>query len=288
MKSLKVSAVKCAIICFLALIVFNLSCSPKMAQKDKERVESMQPVKDSELLRVMSYNIHHCNPPSRPGFIDVDAIVKVIRMQDPDLLALQEVDVNTDRSGKYNQAGEIAQRLDMHFFFGKAIDYGGGEYGVAILSKFSLSEQTIHRLPTKAETKGEPRILATAKVSLPDGSFIRFGSTHLDAQKNPVNRELQIQEIAKHAGREPLPFIIAGDFNAIPGSGVISLLDSSFQRTCQACDPTIPEKNPTRAIDFIAFTPRVEFSVLENKVVDEQYASDHRPVVAIIKRNTVR
>ena len=42
-------------------------------------------------IRVLSYNIHHCNPPSKEGLIDVDAIVKAIRLQNPDLVALQEV-----------------------------------------------------------------------------------------------------------------------------------------------------------------------------------------------------
>src|SRR5690606_28018267 len=103
------------------------------------------------------YNIHHANPPSKPALIDIDAIARAIKDQDPDLVALQEVDVNTQRSGKFNQAEEIARRLGMSFFFAKAIDHGGGDYGVAILSKFPMSETAIHSLPTEPNTKGEPR-----------------------------------------------------------------------------------------------------------------------------------
>lgn len=235
-------------------------------------------------LRVMSYNIHHGNPPSKPELIDLEAIVNTIRKQTPDLVALQEVDVHTERSGAFNQAEEIARRLNMHYFFGKAIDHQGGEYGVALLSKYPLSETVVHRLPSKAETKGEPRVLATAKVTLPDGTTLRFGSTHLDAQRDSVNRELQIREIVRIASGEPLPFLLAGDFNATPGTGVIHLLDQAFTRTCQNCAPTIPVLKPTKAIDFIAYRhPAGKFSVASHRVIPETYASDHLPVVAQIQ-----
>ena len=137
----------------------------------------------------------------------------------------------------------------------------------------------IHKLPTQAGTKGEPRILTTAKINFP-GAVIRFGSTHLDAQKADSNRQLQIQEINRIAADEKLHFIIAGDFNDIPGSAVINELDKQFIRTCQQCDPTIPIKNPKKAIDFIAFTPSSKFKVVQTKVLNGIIASDHLPVVA--------
>jgi endonuclease/exonuclease/phosphatase family metal-dependent hydrolase len=237
----------------------------------------------SASLRVMAYNIHHANPPSRSDSIDLEAIVNTIRVQHPDLVALQEVDVNTKRSGKFNQAEEIAKKLDMHYYFGKAIDHQGGDYGVAILSKFPLSETAVHRLPTKSETKGEPRVLATARVRLPDGTFIRFGSTHLDAQKAPENRQLQVEEIGRIAAVENLPFIIAGDFNATPETDIVATLDKHFTRTCQRCEPTIPVINPTKTIDYIAFKhPAGKFTVVSHQVIGERYASDHLPVVAVV------
>lgn len=51
-------------------------------------------------LRLMTYNIHHANPPSKTNVIDIDAIAEVIREQNVDLVALQEVDVHTIRSGQ--------------------------------------------------------------------------------------------------------------------------------------------------------------------------------------------
>lgn len=234
-------------------------------------------------IRVMAYNIHHANPPSKPDSIDIDAIVEVLKAHDADLVSLQEVDVNVSRSGSIDQAELIASKLEMKVFFGKAIDHQGGDYGVAVLSKYPLSEEVVHRLPTKPETSGEPRVMATAKVKLPDGTPIRFGSTHLDAQEEAVNRELQINKIVEIASEEKLPFILAGDFNATPDSEVIRVLDSRFTRTCTQCPPTIPVDTPEKAIDFIAYEhPENKFTVESHRVIDEKYASDHLPVIAVI------
>ena len=262
---------------FLLLFVVTLAaCSSQLKSRSSAK---NSPV----LIRVMAYNIHHANPPSKPGLIDIEAIAKAIKDQNPDLVALQEVDVNTIRSGKFNQAEEIAKRLGMSFFFAKAIDHEGGDYGIAILSKYAMTETQISRLPTEASTKGEPRVLATAKITLPDGRIIRFGSTHLDAQKEATNRELQIKEINRITADEKLPLIIAGDFNASPGSTVINLLDQSFTRSCQQCEFTIPVIKPNKTIDFIAFTPKSKFSVQSINVIPERYASDHLPVLGVLQ-----
>lgn len=232
-------------------------------------------------VKVLTYNIHHGNPPAKPGVIDIDAIARVIRAENPDLVALQEVDVNTERSGPSHQAAEIAESLGMYHFFGKAIDYQGGAYGVAILSKYRLYDTTVHRLPL--ETGGESRIMATATLKLPDSIAIRFASTHLDAQSDPANRIAQVNRIVAIAEDESLPFIIGGDFNAEPGSDEIDMLDAHFDRTCRLCAPTIPATNPTRAIDFIGYHhPENKLEVATHTVVDERNASDHRPVTALI------
>lgn len=236
-------------------------------------------------LMIMAYNIHHANPPSEPGTIDLQAIIRTIKEQDPDVLALQEVDANTTRSGAGNQAEIIAKKLGMEVYFGKAINYDGGVYGVAVLSKYPISEAQVHALPTAPGTNGEPRILATVKISLPDGKSFRFGSTHLDSQRDDTNRLLQIQELVNIASQEPLPMIVAGDFNATPNTEVINLLDQFFTRTCDDCEPTIPVLKPEKAIDFIAFKPKENFSIKYHKVINETYASDHRPVMAVLKFN---
>jgi endonuclease/exonuclease/phosphatase family metal-dependent hydrolase len=191
-------------------------------------------------LNILCYNIHHALPPSKKDSIDLDAIARVINEAKPDLVALQEVDVHTKRSDGIDQAAELGRKTGLTPYFFKAIDYDGGEYGVAILSRFPIKDQHRYPLPTKEGTKGEPRVLATAVITLSGKKEIVFACTHLDAQRDSVNRELQIKAISEILKTSKRPVIIAGDFNAPPGSGVIRVLDAHFKRTCTRCDFTIP------------------------------------------------
>lgn len=232
-------------------------------------------------LKVMAYNVHHCNPPARTdGFIDVPAIARVINDAKPDLVALQEIDVNTERSGKgENQARELGRLTGMHFFFAKAIDYQGGEYGVAVLSKFPILDSTAYPLPLPKGTSGEPRVVAAIKVEVTKGLPVWFASTHLDLKEE--TRLFQSDLIIKRFTSLKEPFILGGDFNAVPTSRVIALLDGAFTRSClDNCLPTSPNINPRRTIDYIMFTQHRRVRALNTEVIDETYASDHLPVTA--------
>ncbi|MBZ4188027.1 endonuclease/exonuclease/phosphatase family protein [Niabella beijingensis] len=257
------------------IVLAMISCAPKSA-----------PVKSDagkNAITFMTYNVHHCNPPSKSGVIDVDAIAAVIKRENPDVVALQEIDVNTNRSGKINQAVLLSEKTGYHsFHFSKSIDHDGGDYGIMILSKYPLSDMSTHKLPTDPATGGEPRVLSLAIVTLPNGKKIRVASTHVDF-KGATNGKLQVAEINRLLANEKLPVIIGGDFNATEDSEPIRLLDKVFTRTCTNCAFTIPEVAPRKAIDFIAFKPAAAFTVTEHRVVPESYASDHRPVQAVLK-----
>jgi endonuclease/exonuclease/phosphatase family metal-dependent hydrolase len=267
-----------------ALITGIAMCLASCSSKPSSTSEAESREGKEATIRVMSYNIHHSNPPGKEGVIDIDAIARVIKSEDPDLVALQEVDVNTKRSGPFNQAKEIADDLDMHFFFGKALDYQGGGYGVAILSKFPLKDTSVHRLPAKEGSNVEPRIVATARIELPNGTAIRFGSTHLDARRDSANRQSQVEEVVRIAEREQLPFILAGDFNAVPNSEVMQTVKNQFKLSCQKCPLTSSAQNPVRTIDYIVFKdPSNKLRVQDHEVINEDKASDHLPVVAEFK-----
>lgn len=232
-------------------------------------------------LKVMTYNTHHCSPPEKPHTIDVDGIAAVIKKENPDIVALQEIDINTNRSGKINEAAELSSKTGLHsFYFGKAMDYDGGQYGIMVLSRFPLSDTKTYTLP-KADGNGETRVLAAATVTLPNGKTIRFGSTHLEAY-NKVSRILQITEVNRIASETKMPFIVAGDFNALENSDVIQLLDQSFSRTCYNCPPTFDEDKETGTIDYITYQKGAPFSLVSHTVIPNKVASDHMPVVATL------
>jgi endonuclease/exonuclease/phosphatase family metal-dependent hydrolase len=254
----------------IALIGFCFLCIHSAAQS-------------SDSLRIITYNIHHANPPSKPGAIDVEAIINVFKKYPADVIALQEVDVNTKRSGNIDEAKLVADALGMHFFFARAIDYDGGYYGVALLSRLPLRDTQIIRLPMDSTMKGEQRVLAVATISTSPKQNIIIGCTHLDHQKNSKNRQLQIATIKEFAKKTSLPFLLAGDFNAEAESDIIKQLDEDFQRTCDKCPSTFPAIFPLRTIDFIAFKKSKKMKALSHQVLPESYASDHLPVKAVIQ-----
>lgn len=234
--------------------------------------------KNDALLKVLSYNIHHANPPSKKNVIDIDAIARVIVESKADIVALQEVDQFTKRSGNASQIQLIAEKAGLKYYhFFKAINYDGGDYGIAILSKYPFEQPTSIPLPQK--NTAEERVLAFVKISINKTPFI-FANAHLDATGNPANREVQMQEILKTFEKETLPVILCGDLNSVAGTAAINLLDTQFKRTCLAnCEGTIPETNPNRTIDYIA-VKNWGWPLVKHQVIAESYASDHRPLMA--------
>lgn len=231
-------------------------------------------------IKVLSYNVHHCNPPSRADFIDLEAISQVIVQSGAEIVGLQEVDVFTSRSGSdLDMAKELAEMSGMpYYYFSKGIDYKGGEYGTAILSKFPLSETATILLP--AEEGTEQRTISIASVSLDDGTSYKFANTHLD-YSSASNALSQAEKIVDYFEGEKSPLILVGDFNSTPNSAPILKLDGSFTRTCKNdCAPTIPVINPNKTIDFIMFSSEKDFKVESHRVIQETYASDHLPVAA--------
>jgi endonuclease/exonuclease/phosphatase family metal-dependent hydrolase len=241
----------------------------------------------SKKITVLSYNIHHGNPPSRAkeGYIDLKAIAKVIKKSKAGLVALQEVDVNTERSGKgINQAQALAEMIGMRYYFAKTIDFQGGDYGIALLSAYPIIESSFYRLPMEEESKGEPRGVAVITVKLPGGEKLKVASTHLDLKVE--NKALQSVALKRIFENEGLPLILAGDFNALPDSEVIRELDQEFRRTCtENCGFTIPVVEPNRTIDYIMYRKPEQFQLISHQVIDEPYASDHLPVRAELKLN---
>jgi len=261
-----------AIIIFFTFLVSGTCFTKPVLSQNRQAAANSR-------LKIMSYNIHHANPPSKAGLIDVDAIAEVIKKEHPDLVGLQEVDKGTKRSGNIDEAALIAQKTGMHYRFFKAIDYDSGYYGLAILSRFPIDTSGSIALPQVM--KGEARILSFIGLRLPGTGPVIFANTHLDAQHADSNRVVQVKRIIDELDKKNEPVIIAGDFNSEAGKETIQLLDHSFRRSCiDGCPFTIPQVNPNKTIDYIA-TRNTGWPVVEHAVIPETYASDHRPVIAV-------
>lgn len=246
-----------------------LSCS-----QTKKLAETFTP------LTVLSYNIHHGNPPTQPkGFIDLDTIVATIKASNAELIAIQELDSMTIRSNRVFQLKVLADRLGMHYHFERTIPHEGGAYGIGILSKYPLEEVKAYQLPTKDGITTEPRKLLVAKVTI-NKQPVYFGCTHIDFKSKDV-KMLQAQELLKVLSTlKTQHVLIGGDFNATPDEESIQYITEHYTSAGNANALTIPVVNPKKKIDYI-FYQNGRFSVKQDSVLTaHSYGSDHLPVLA--------
>ena len=86
-----------------------------------------------DYLKLMSYNIRNAN--GMDGICSYQRIANVINNASPDVVAIQELDSMTVRSGQKYVLGELAERTQMHASYAPAINFQGGKYGIGILSR---------------------------------------------------------------------------------------------------------------------------------------------------------
>lgn len=244
----------------------------------------------AEEIRVMSYNIRIAHPPSK-GWSEVDlpAIARVIKNANPDLVALQEVDAYTERSGKkIHQASELAKMTGMNFFFAKAIDRSGGDYGVAVLSRFPIIESKGFRLPVRDTIKSEIRALAVIKVQMPDGENIVFCSTHFDhlADEDRLMQARTMTDIIEKYSAYPV--IMGADFNMQPDNPVMDSIRKVLTVDCETFPLTFPTVNPKRTIDYVLLNKAGidKFNIVKYHTLKEEYASDHLPVEVVLDKKS--
>ncbi|HCO92420.1 MAG TPA: hypothetical protein DIU00_00455 [Phycisphaerales bacterium] len=231
-------------------------------------------------IAVLTYNIYHGEDAN--GGSNLDAVAGIINSLKPDLVAFQEVDNKTGRAKRLDLTAELSRRTGMEGVFGKAMDYDGGGYGEAVLSRYPIFEIKNNPLPHTA--KAEPRAALEVHIELPGGMKMVFVGTHLDHQRDQSNRMMQAERIMELYENYDLPIVLAGDLNAIPGSDPINLLGRQWSYAAQDDPwPTCPSVKPRRKIDYIMYKPKGRWKIVEIRVIDERVASDHCPVFAVLE-----
>ncbi|MBW7990963.1 MAG: hypothetical protein FVQ84_13235 [Planctomycetes bacterium] len=231
-------------------------------------------------ISVLTYNIYHGADAN--GNSNLDAVAGIINSLGPDLVALQEVDNKTTRAKGLDLTSELSQRTGMKGIFGKAMDYAGGGYGEAVLTRHPIIYTKNNLLPHTPNA--EPRAALEIQIELPSGEKVVFVGTHLDHVRDPTNRMNQSNRIKELYQDYDLPIILSGDLNAAPGSDPINLLSEQWFYAAQDDpQPTSPSVRPRRKIDYIMYKPKDRWKVIEVRVIDEKVASDHCPVFAVLE-----
>lgn len=210
-----------------------------------------------EKLIIASYNIRYArgshlisggllrkagllNLPARPSLVETnistaaEAFVAGRLLPRVDVLALQEADKRTVRSGGHHVAHELAEQLKMEWVHAPAgiprgvkavtrqwwLDFeepielhDAGDTGVALLSRMPLTDVVRIDLPWQ-ECPWRPRLAMAATVNL-GSRQLRLFNAHVDPHAAVGGQLAQLEAIAEQATLTTLPTIILGDFNTL-------------------------------------------------------------------------
>lgn len=217
-------------------------------------------------LKVVTWNIKWATLSS------LETLGDLLEEQDADVVALQEVDHNAERTGNVDQAGELAERLGMNYAFAAAREEGTGDFGVALLSKLPFADAERIELP--AQNPLEPRVALDAGLCA-GGRVVRAVTTHIDVfpWAGVENTRFLAKHMEEAVGSGSM---VIGDFNASPGDEQVrNVVDDGMT------DTFLPFGDGgtfgDRRIDYVLVDEPLK-TVTDGKILDSD-ASDHKPMV---------
>jgi endonuclease/exonuclease/phosphatase family metal-dependent hydrolase len=244
---------------------------------------------ESRVIRVLVYNIHAGK--DAKGVDNLERVGALVRETGADIALLQEVDRGTRRSGNVDQVARFAELTGLHTAFGKTLDYDGGKYGIAILSRWPFVADTLIHLPIeppqlRSGVSYEPRGAHRVVIAMP-GTRLTVINTHLDASREDNYRRQEARTIAalvasaRAAGEQVLT---GGDFNSEPASEVqVQLRGAGLRDAWTECgrgpELTYPADSAVKRIDYLFLTASMRCNTGE---VLANQSSDHRAVLFTI------
>ena len=166
-----------------------------------------------------------------------------------DIVGLQEVDQFVPRSKNQDSIKLISEYSGLPYYaFFKAIDLNGGEYGVAILSRYPIIETFSQLLYSGTE---EQRVAGCAKIDV-NGTIINFLSTHLSYESKSLRTKqfAQLAEITANMDN----FIITGDFNTNNFAEYAPIKNADMVNNTKYSIYTFPSTGPSSSIDNIVYS----------------------------------
>ena len=222
-------------------------------------------------LRVLTYNIQFCRGVDR--VIDPVRIAAVIASFDPDVVALQEVDVGCARSGHRDQVELLGTALGMQVAFGTALPLGTGQSGNATLSRLPIVRTHRITLPVRRSVH-EPRCALVTRVGW-HGCEVDIINIHL-SDRSATDRLAQAELVIRSTG--DVPTVVCGDLNCTPWSEPFRTLARRLRPV--ASPRSWPSPLPVIALDHILVRGLAAVRAGLWRGPGVRRASDHLPVFA--------
>lgn len=230
----------------------------------------------NENLKIVTFNIKF----SKNLSAVITELTKNEQLKNADIILLQEV-VGIPGDAHAHAAEAIAESLKMNYAYAPAFihEYNELDFGVAILSKYPLSNIKKLILPHLDFVKKTQRIAIAATINI-NGKDLRLYSAHLEAIQFSSHRVDQMDAIITDSFNvKSQHILIAGDLNSAPFWQRLKLIrhvkKNGFNDATKGIGITF-KKGPIRfKLDHI-FTKGL--NLVKSGKEPFTKASDHRPV----------
>lgn len=236
-------------------------------------------------LRLMTYNVHSCL--GMDGKVSPERIARVISRHEPDIVALQELDLWRPKTGGQDQPHIIARYLEMFYHFHPAMQVEEQQYGNAVFSRFPMQLKKTGALPALFKNPFlEPRGAMWVDIDV-EGRHLQLFNTHLSLLQNEGQRQagaLLGNEWTAHPECRG-PMILCGDFNALPSSALCRNVKKVLFDAQENIDQHRPRATwfshyPLGRIDHIFVNADIEVTAARVLGSDlNKIASDHLPLI---------
>lgn len=265
----------------IACILFV--CSGFLRLTAAERCDEVNAVAhrsgDGRVVRLVTYNVGVFNKYIKDDF---ELVADLLKQTGAEAVCLNELDSCAIRTGGVFQLARIAGLMgDWNYYFGPAMLFQGGSYGVGVISRQKPLD--VFRVVLPKADGSEPRALAVVELE----DYV-LATTHLD-YKTATAQKAQIAVIDSvmnaRYGRCGKPVFLGGDMNARPNSDAIALLCKGWKLLTATDGGTIPSDAPSACIDYIFMLDNgASCDVISSRIITESTvgdivkASDHLPV----------
>jgi endonuclease/exonuclease/phosphatase family metal-dependent hydrolase len=199
-------------------------------------------------------------------------------VRDYDLVALQEIDIGSLRSGFLNQVEYIAERAQFPYWYTQLNrDLGPlAQQGNGVLSRIAPVDMEDHRLPGAIPGRG------AILLRLPYGDeIVSLVLLHLSLGKR--SRQMQLEYVRGLIESED-HVVVMGDMNSHLSKLLFDspLAETNLVPAADVQQPTYPAWQPAVVLDHVLVSPGL--GITEYEVLDCRL-SDHRPIAVSIELN---
>lgn len=233
----------------------------------------------------MTYNVHRCV--GHDAALDPARVAAVIARYEPDVVALQELDVGRARTAYGDQPDLLAKILKMEYHFHPSFLIEEERYGNAVLSRLPLTLVKAGPLPSlppplQLETRGALWVTVACA-----GRAVQLINTHLGlrAQERLVQVEALLGPGWLGDPRCRAPRLLVGDLNAWPGTAAFRRVRQTLI-DAQECSGlawprfTFPARLPVMRIDHVFVSAGLTVhGVQVPRTRLTRIASDHLPLI---------